>query len=116
MEAKTTRTTRCPSCGEPATAEARYCSHCGQALQQAVATPQAATWYSNVWFVLFLLFFVLGPLALPLVWKHPRFSRRVKVLLTVAMLFYTLLLIELIVRMVRAVTEAVNQFNSTLPF
>lgn len=116
MEANTTQTKACPSCGAPATAEARYCSQCGKALHQAGAAPQPATWHHSVWFVLFLLFFVLGPFVLPLVWKSPRFSRRLKGLLTATAIGYTVLLAQLIARMVTAVTEAVNQFNSTLPF
>ena len=116
METNITRTKMCPSCGAPATAEARYCSQCGKALQQAVTALQPAKWYHSVWFVLFLLFFVLGPFALPLIWKSPRFSRRLKGLLTATAIGYTVLLVELTARMVRAVTEAVNQFNSTLPF
>ena len=79
------------------------------------STPKSK-WYYNVWFVLLMLFFVLGPFGLPLVWKHPRFSRRVKVTLTLVMVLYTLVLIEATVRMVRAVMQGVEQFNSTLQF
>ncbi|MBI3322025.1 MAG: hypothetical protein HYZ91_07155 [Candidatus Omnitrophica bacterium] len=78
--------------------------------------PQVNKWYHNIWFVLFMLFFVLGPFGLPLVWKNPRFSRALKVALTVAMVLYTLLLVELTVRAVRAVMGEINQFNSTLQF
>ena len=73
-------------------------------------------WYYNVWFVLLMLFFVLGPFGLPLVWKNPRFSRGVKVALTVVMVLYTVVLIEATIRMVRAVMQGVEQFNSTLQF
>ena len=73
-------------------------------------------WYYNVWFVLLMLFVVMGPFGLPLVWKNPRFSHGVKVALTVVMVLYTLVLIEATVRMVRAVMQGVEQFNSTLQF
>ena len=76
--------------------------------------PTKPRWYYNIWFVLLMLFFVLGPLGLPLVWKNPRFSRWVKVMLTLIMVLYTVLLIDLTLRAVRAVTEQVNQFNATL--
>ena len=79
-------------------------------------TKPPSKWYYNVWFVLLMLLFVAGPLGLPLVWKNPRFSRGVKIGLTLLMVFYTLLLIEMTVRMVRAVMEGVQQFNSTLQF
>ncbi len=71
-------------------------------------------WYYNVWFVLLMLFFVLGPFGLPLVWKHPRFSRKVKITLTVVMILYTVALIDVTVRLARTVTEHFNDFNATL--
>ena len=108
----------CPSCGNAVVAEARYCAQCGQALDVTTRAqePVKPKWYYNVWFVLFMLFFVLGPFGLPLVWKNPRFSRWVKMLLTVVMIFYTVALIELTIRAFRAVMNSVNQFNSTLQF
>jgi hypothetical protein len=66
-------------------------------------------WYHNVWFVLAMLFFVLGPLGLPLVWKNPRFSRSVKWLLTVVMAAYTLWLVDLTVKAVQMAMDQVNQ-------
>ena len=80
------------------------------------AEPPQAKWYHNIWFVLFMLFFVLGPFGLPLVWKHPRFSRTLKMALTAAMVLYTVLLVELTIRAVQAVMGEVNQFNATLQF
>lgn len=50
-------------------------------------------WYHSVWFVLAMLFLVLGPLALPLLWGSPRFSRDAKIGLTIAVALYTLWLI-----------------------
>ena len=46
-------------------------------------------WYASVWFVLLMLFVVLGPLGLPLLWKSPRFSKVAKIVLTVATVIYT---------------------------
>lgn len=58
-------------------------------------------WYHNVWVVLGILVFVLGPFGLPLVWKHPRFSRRTKWVLTIATALYTVLLIDVAIRAVQ---------------
>ncbi len=63
-----------------------------------------------------MLFCVVGPFGLPVVWKNPRFSRTAKGVLTVVMIGYTVWLIELSLRMVTAVTESVSQFNATLRF
>ena len=62
-----------------------------------------------------MLFFVLGPLGLPLVWKNPRLARSVKLALTLAMVVYTYWLIDLSVKMARAIAGHMSQFNSTLP-
>ena len=80
------------------------------------AEPPQAKWYHNIWFVLFMLFFLLGPFGLPLVWKNPRFSRALKIALTVTMVLYTLLLVDLTLRAVRAVMGELGQFNATLQF
>lgn len=46
-------------------------------------------WYASVWFVLLMLFVVLGPLGLPLLWKSSRFSKVSKIVLTIATVIYT---------------------------
>lgn len=73
---------------------------------------QPAKWYYNAWFVLAMLFFVLGPFGLPLVWKHPRFSRWIKVALTLAMVVYTVVLVDTTLRAVRAVMSEMGQLNA----
>ena len=107
----------CDACHAPLATEAQFCSRCGAPLSLgATSAPARPKWYYNVWFVLLMLFFVLGPLGLPLVWKNPRFSKTVKMLLTGAMVLYTLLLVDVVVRAVGAVMDQMRQFNSTLSF
>ena len=53
-------------------------------------------WYYRPWWVLLMLFVVLGPLGLPLLWKSPRFSRWSKIALTTAVAAYTILLVEVL--------------------
>jgi hypothetical protein len=50
-------------------------------------------WYLNPISVILLLFFVLGPFALPLLYKSPKFSKTLKTILTIAVLVYTLFMI-----------------------
>lgn len=50
-------------------------------------------WYYGILPVLIALFFVLGPLAFPLLWKSPNFSRLWKILLTVFVIAATIYMI-----------------------
>jgi len=67
--------------------------------------PAPPKWYYRPVWVLILLFLVLGPLALPYLWRSPSFSRRLKVVLTVLALAYTGLFIDEAIRLCRAMSE-----------
>ena len=111
------KTEMCLACGATTATPATYCSQCGKPLDPTYhPAPPAAKWHQNIWIVLVLLFFVLGPFGLPLVWKNPRFSRTVKAALSLAMVVYTVLLVNMTITMFQSVTKEVNQFNSTLQF
>jgi predicted nucleic acid-binding Zn ribbon protein len=101
----------CPDCGAALHAGSKFCSQCGQVLDPTARPqqPTRAKWYYNVWFVLAMLLFVLGPLGLPLVWKNPHFGRWVKVVLTIAMVAYTVVLVDLTIRAFQAAMAHVNQ-------
>jgi predicted nucleic acid-binding Zn ribbon protein len=107
----------CPLCNGPIEPGQQYCSHCQQVLSSnAPLRPAAAgkpKWYYNIWFVLLMLIFVLGPLGLPLVWKNPTFPRWLKITLTLAMVAYTVLLIDATLKAVAAVMNQMQQFNAT---
>ena len=74
-------------------------------MTDASKPPRPPSWYYRPWSVVFLLFFVLGPLGLPLLWKSPAFSRRAKIVLTVAMGIYGALLVESIIVSFRVAME-----------
>ena len=110
-------TPACPACqttlDDPS---ALYCSRCGASLKSPAGrpTPVKGRWYHNIWFVIFMLLFVLGPFGLPLAWSNPRFPRWVKWLLTLGMAAYTIAMIKVTVQMVHAVSQAVQQFNLSI--
>ncbi len=66
---------------------------------------QPVKWYYEWWFVLAMLFLILGPFGLPLVYKSPRFNRPAKIILTILMIAFTISLslglIEMINLLVR---------------
>ena len=70
--------------------------------------PSPLTWYYRPVWVLVLLFLVLGPLALPYLWRSPGFSRRLKVVLTVLVIAYTGLFIGETMRVLRAVQSELD--------
>lgn len=70
-----------------------------------------AKWYHSVGVVLLLLFFVLGPFGLPILWKSPRFSRAWKQILTALTLLYTASLFWLIVSAVQESLRLLSQQN-----
>ena len=50
-------------------------------------------WYLRPISVVLLLFFVLGPFGLPLLYKSPKFSKTLKIILTIVVIIYTSYLI-----------------------
>ena len=111
------QTEKCPMCEVPIGAAAKFCSNCGMPLGKG--TSQAASkpkWYYNVWFTLFLLFFVLGPLALPLVWKNPKFPKPVKIVLTVLMVVFCFVFVQLVIHLYSAVSDHFDRLDATMRF
>ena len=62
----------------------------GPALDPSVQRP---SWWESPWVVLSLLFLVLGPLALPMLWGSRRFTPLWKIILTVFVTLFTVFLI-----------------------
>ena len=68
-------------------------------------------WYYRPFWVLILLFVVLGPLALPNLWKSPRFSQAMKVVLTIAVVAYTGLLVGETIALVQTMQDQLNALH-----
>jgi hypothetical protein len=66
-----------------------------------------ARWYHRPFWVVVMLFVVIGPFGLPLLWKSPSFSRTMKVVLTVAMIVYLGLFVDESIRILRAIETVV---------
>ena len=99
---------------------AQFCSRCGVELGQPGSGPAAGSapgrWYHSIWVVLFLMLFVLGPFALPMVWKNQRFSPRTKLALTAVALVYVAMMGVMVKSLLTSVTSSLDAFNSTLTF
>jgi hypothetical protein len=78
--------------------------------------PAPLKWYYRPVWVLVLLFLVLGPLALPYLWRSPSFSRRLKIVLTVLVIAYTGFFIDETIRFVRAVKNEMDALGIVADF
>ena len=99
-------TTVCHGCYAVLDAGDNYCRHCGTNLtglsdgrRVAAVKPVMASvvqrprWSESPWVVLPMLFLVLGPLGVPLLWRSRRFSLLWKVVLTLIMAVVTVYLL-----------------------
>jgi len=71
-------------------------------------------WYLRPISVILLLFFVLGPFGLPLLYRSPKFSKTLKIILTIAIIFYTLYLIFVMLEIGREIYKMMEELQSTL--
>ena len=71
-------------------------------------------WYLRPIGVILLLFFVLGPFGLPLLYKSPKFSKTLKIVLTIAVTIYTFYLIIASVEIGRNLYIKMEEFQGIL--
>ncbi len=72
---------KCPFCAEEIQVEAVKCKHCGEFLLES-SRPPKGPWYFKT-SILIAAILAVGPLAFPLLWLNPRYSRKSKIIWTV---------------------------------
>ncbi len=77
-------------------------------MAEGSASPSKPKWYYRALSLVLLLFLVLGPLGLPLLWRSPSFSRGMRLILTIVVLAYSVLLLEAVLTAVRLALEKMN--------
>jgi hypothetical protein len=71
-------------------------------------------WYLRPISVVLLLFFILGPFGLPLLYKSPKFSKTSKILLTIAVIIYTSYLIFASLKIARQLYSGMGELQNML--
>jgi hypothetical protein len=79
-----------------------------------VGKEEKVKWYLRPLGVVLLLFFVLGPFGLPLLYKSPKFSKGLKIVLTIVVLIYTSYLIITSVKIGKNLYSSMGEFQGTL--
>ena len=79
---------KCQFCAEEIQDEAIKCRFCGEFLETQESTAGKAgetKWYLKTYWLV-IAFLCVGPLALPLLWVNPRFSKTTKIIATIIIL------------------------------
>jgi hypothetical protein len=72
----------CGRCSEPMDAVDRFCRHCGG------KRGSSTSFHDHPMVILGLLFLVIGPLALPMLWRSASFTRNQKIGISIANLAF----------------------------
>jgi len=71
-------------------------------------------WYLRPMSVVLSLFFVLGPFGLPLLYKSPKFSRKMKIILTIAVVIYTFYLIFVTLEIAKELYRRIEELQEIM--
>lgn len=97
----------CPFCAEEIQDNAIKCKHCGEFLDGS--TPRRLAEEKLPWYfrksIIILAFCSVGPLALPMIWWHPRMPRAWKIGLTMGILVLSWLLFQATMESIRTLQE-----------
>jgi len=98
----------CSRCKREIDATARFCPHCGTKTQVQPGQPD---WLDNPWAMLGILFFGIGPLAIPMLWRSRAFSTPGKWFLTILVLALTVVVVVGLVWVVSMIGQLITALS-----
>jgi hypothetical protein len=101
---------KCPFCAEEIQDAAIKCKHCGEFLDGSRGRNMAEEkmqWYFGKAFII-IAFCCVGPLALPLIWWHPKMTPAWKIGITIGTIILSWFLFQATMDSIRTIREYYN--------